>query len=51
MDRDSRHLTRSDKLAAVDATAGIEADGPDWPEWLDAVRGRGTGRRLETLGL
>ena len=41
----------ADRLAAVDATTGILPDAPDWPEWLDAVRGEGSGRRLDALGL
>lgn len=39
------------QLAAVDETAGILADMPDWPDWLAAVRGRGADARLRELGL
>jgi hypothetical protein len=42
---------RQQRLAAVHDTAGLLADAPDWPEWLADVRGRGTNRRLEELGL
>ena len=35
----------ADRLAAIDATAGIMPDAPDWPEWLAAVRGRGNDGR------
>jgi len=38
------------RVAAVDATAGILADAPDWPEWLAAVRGSGADERLSSLG-
>lgn len=38
-------------LDAVDATAGVLSDHPDWPDWLRAVRGRGTSKRLRELGL
>jgi plasmid stability protein len=40
-----------ERLDAVDATAGVLSDHPDWPEWLRAVRGRGTSKRLRELGL
>ena len=30
----------ADRLAAIDATAGIMPDAPDWQEWLAAGRGR-----------
>lgn len=39
------------RLAAVDATSGILAEAPDWPEWLASVRGRSAGARLRKLGL
>ncbi|MBL8777130.1 MAG: ribbon-helix-helix protein, CopG family [Acidimicrobiales bacterium] len=32
-------------------TAGICADYPDWPEWLEAVRGSSAADRLTGLGL
>jgi hypothetical protein len=38
------------RAAAIDATAGILADAPDWPEWLERVRGAGAGERLKRLG-
>lgn len=39
------------RLAAVDETAGLLADAPDWPEWLRRVRGPGADERLRELGL
>jgi hypothetical protein len=39
------------RIAAVEETAGILADAPDWPEWLRQVRGRGADARLRELGL
>ncbi len=39
------------RLAAVDASAGLLPDAPDWPVWLEAVRGRSAVERLEELGL
>jgi hypothetical protein len=39
------------RVAAVDETAGLLADAPDWPEWLSAVRGRTADDRLRELGL
>ena len=27
------------RVAAIDDTAGVLPDAPDWPEWLDYVRG------------
>ena len=41
----------ADRLAAIDATAGILSHAPEWREWLAAVRGRGSGERLTELGL
>ncbi|MGH7882478.1 MAG: CopG family transcriptional regulator [Candidatus Dormibacteraceae bacterium] len=41
----------SDHGSIVDATAGILADYPDWPEWLADVRGGGASERLRELGL
>lgn len=38
------------RIVAVDATAGILPDAPDWPEWLASVRGEGADRRLRGLG-
>jgi hypothetical protein len=40
-----------DRLAAIDASAGLLAGSPDWPDWLAAVRGKGAGERLRELGL
>jgi hypothetical protein len=40
-----------DRLAVVEATAGVLADYPDWPEWLASVRGPGSAERLRRLGL
>lgn len=37
--------------AVLLATAGLCADYPDWPEWLEAVRGAGADDRLTDLGL
>jgi ribbon-helix-helix CopG family protein len=43
---------RQERVAVVQATAGILADYPDWPEWLADVRGgRGADERLRELGL
>ncbi len=39
------------RVAAIDATAGLLADAPDWPQWLESVRGRSAAERLEELGL
>jgi len=39
------------RVAAVDETAGILANAPDWPEWLRSLRGRGADDRLGELGL
>ena len=39
------------RLAAIDATAGVLHDAPDWPEWLTSVRGRDADARLGVLGL
>ncbi len=40
-----------DRLAVVEATSGVLADHPDWPEWLASVRGPGSAERLRRLGL
>lgn len=40
-----------DRVAAVDATAGILAGAPDWPEWLAQVRTGTADERLAALGL
>lgn len=39
------------RVAAIDATAGIAVDAPDWPDWLEKVRKTGAAQRLEELGL
>jgi hypothetical protein len=39
------------RVAAIDATAGILSDAPDWPEWLSAVRRDSADERLSSLGL
>jgi hypothetical protein len=39
------------RLAALDATAGLLPDAPDWPEWLAEVRGRPADERLRSLGV
>lgn len=39
------------RVRAVVDTAGLFEDRPDWPDWLDEVRGRSTSDRLEELGL
>jgi hypothetical protein len=41
----------ADRIAAIDATAGLLHDAPDWPEWLEDVRGATTTERLAELGL
>lgn len=40
-----------DRVAAIDATAGLLPDAPDWDEWLAEVRGRSASDRLAELGL
>jgi hypothetical protein len=40
-----------ERLTAVDETAGLLADAPDWPEWLARVRRGGAHKRLKELGL
>ena len=40
-----------DDRAVIRSTAGVCADYPDWPEWLDDVRGRPASDRLADLGL
>jgi hypothetical protein len=42
---------REQRLAAVEDTAGLLTDAPDWPDWLASVRGKGVDRRLKELGL
>jgi hypothetical protein len=39
------------RVAAVDETAGLLADAPDWSEWLSDVRGCTADDRLRGLGL
>lgn len=43
--------TASEDREVLESTAGICADYPDWPEWLEAVRGRNADERLRFLGL
>jgi len=40
-----------DREAIVDETAGMLAGHPDWPAWLEDVRGLGTTERLRSLGV
>lgn len=40
-----------ERLTAVDETAGVLTDAPDWPEWLTRVRRHGADQRLTELGL
>lgn len=40
-----------DRLAAVEATAGVIADAPEWSEWLAEVRSGSSENRLRALGL
>lgn len=40
-----------DRVAAIEATAGLLADAPDWPDWLAHVRTRTANERLASLGL
>jgi hypothetical protein len=42
---------RQDDRAVIRSTAGACADYPDWPEWLDDVRGQSASDRLAGLGL
>lgn len=52
LDRALGITTGSDeRVAMVDATAGVLADYPDWPDWLGDVRGRDADARLKDLGL
>lgn len=37
--------------SVIQATAGICADYPDWPEWQRSVRGRTAAERLSAQGL
>ena len=42
----------ADDLLAISSTAGICADYPDWPQWLEQVRSPGSAdERLTSLGL
>lgn len=43
---------QADALAGVvDDTAGMLSGYPDWPEWLEGVRGGSASDRLGSLGL
>lgn len=44
-------VAEEEARAIIEETAGICADYPDWPEWLDRVRGDGADARLRSLGL
>lgn len=44
-------VAEDESRAIITETAGVCADYPDWPEWLDDVRGNGAGARLDALGL
>jgi hypothetical protein len=37
--------------AVIEATSGLCRDYPDWPQWLNSVRGRTADERLSSLGL
>ena len=37
--------------AVIEATAGLCRDYPDWPAWLESVRGQDANERLRSLGL
>lgn len=41
----------AERVEAVDETAGLLADAPDWPEWLHELRGGGADDRLRELGV
>ena len=43
--------TQNARVAAIEETAGLLADAPDWPEWLRMVRGTDAEGRLLDLGL
>jgi hypothetical protein len=43
--------SEAEARSIIDATAGICADYPDWPEWQRAVRGKSADERLRTVGL
>lgn len=40
-----------DDRATIQASAGLLADYPDWPEWLEDVRGGSADERPRSLGL
>ena len=41
----------TERVVAIDATAGILPDSPDWPDWLASVRGGvSADERLKRLG-
>jgi hypothetical protein len=37
--------------AVIEATAGLCREYPDWPAWLESVRGQDADERLTSLGL
>jgi hypothetical protein len=44
-------VAEDEARAIIEETSGVCADYPDWPEWLDSVRGAGADERLRALGL
>jgi hypothetical protein len=50
IDSNEQQDERLDALA-ISSTAGICADYPDWPEWLDTARATAADDRLTQLGL
>ena len=44
-------VAEEEARAIIEQTAGICAAYPEWPEWLDSVRGEGADARLRSLGL
>lgn len=43
--------SEAESKSGILATAGMLADYPDWPEWLNSVRGESADARLAELGL
>jgi hypothetical protein len=46
-----RELDDDAARAVIEATAGLCREYPDWPEWLESVRGPAGDERLKSLGL
>ncbi|CAN5921724.1 hypothetical protein BH23ACT10_BH23ACT10_14780 [soil metagenome] len=44
-------VAEDEARAIIEETAGVCADYPDWPQWLEGVRGDGADARLDSLGL